>query len=59
MFNVLSNRGIFGTHILDIFSGTGAVIEALSRGASHTVTVDFKTGKLDLENAKHCHVRIG
>ena len=56
-FNVLSNRGIFGTHVLDIFSGTGAVaIEALSRGAAHAVAVDFKTGKLILENAKHCHV---
>ena len=57
VFNVLSNRGIFGTHVLDIFSGTGAVaIEALSRGAAHAVAVDFKTGKLILENAKHCHV---
>ena len=37
---------------IDIFSGTGAVaIEALSRGASHAVAVDFKTGKLILENA--------
>ena len=34
------NRGIFGTHVLDIFSGTGAVaIEALSRGAAHAVAV--------------------
>ena len=57
VFNVLSNRGIFGTHVLDIFSGTGAVaIEALSRGAAHAVAVDFKTGKLILENAKHCRV---
>ena len=57
VFNVLSNRGIFGTHVLDIFSGTGAVaIEALSRGAAHAVAVDFKTGRLILENAKHCHV---
>ena len=57
VFNVLSNRGIFGTRVLDIFSGTGAVaIEALSRGAAHAVAVDFKTGKLILENAKHCHV---
>ena len=39
VFNVLSNRGIFGTHVLDIFSGTGAVaIEALSRGAAHAVS---------------------
>ena len=44
VFNVLSNRGIFGTHVLDIFSGT------------HAVAVDFKTGRLILENAKHCHV---
>ena len=57
VFNVLSNRGMFGTHVLDIFSGTGAVaIEALSRGAAHAVAVDFKTGKLILENAKHCRV---
>ena len=36
-------EGIFGTHVLDIFSGTGAVaIEALSRGASHAVAVDLK-----------------
>ena len=55
VFNVLANRGIFGTDVLDIFSGTGAVaIEALSRGAAHAVAVDFKTGKLILENAKHC-----
>ena len=57
VFNVLANRGIFGSDILDIFSGTGAVaIEALSRGAAHAVAVDFKTGKLILENAKHCRV---
>ena len=57
VFNVLANRGIFGTDVLDIFSGTGAVaIEALSRGAAHAVAVDFKTGKLILENAKHCRV---
>ena len=57
VFNVLSNRGIFGTHVLEIFWVTGAVaIEALSRGAAHAVAVEFKTGKLILENAKHCHV---
>ena len=57
VFNVLANKGIFGSDILDIFSGTGAVaIEALSRGAAHAVAVDFKTGKLILENAKHCRV---
>ena len=44
VFNVLANKGIFGSDILDIFSGTGAVaIEALSRGAAHAVAVDFKT----------------
>ena len=32
IFNVLAHRGIFGTCVLDLFSGTGAVaIEALSR----------------------------
>ena len=46
VFNVLANKGIFGSDILDIFSGTGAVaIEALSRGAAHAVAVDFKNGK--------------
>ena len=41
VFNVLANRGIFGTDVLDIFSGTGAVaIEALSRGAAKAVLVE-------------------
>lgn len=57
IFNVLNNRDIRGTSVLDLFSGTGAVaIEALSRGASSAVAVDMKTGRLILENATHCRV---
>lgn len=47
IFNVLAHRGIFGTRVLDLFSGTGAVaIEALSRGAESAIAVDYRTGKL-------------
>lgn len=57
IFNVLSHRGLYGATVLDIFSGTGAMaIESLSRGAESAVAVDFKTGKLILENAIHCKV---
>ena len=57
IFNVLAHRGIFGTRVLDLFSGTGAVaIEALSRGAESAIAVDYRTGKLIRENAEHCHV---
>lgn len=57
VFNVLANRGIYGTDVLDLFSGTGAIaIESLSRGAARAVAVDCKTGKLILENAVHCRV---
>ena len=57
IFNVLAHRGIFGTRVLDLFSGTGAVaIEALSRGAESAIAVDYRTGKLIRENAEHCRV---
>ena len=56
LFNMLQSD-IPGCKFLDLYSGSGAIgIEALSRGAAHAVAVDFKTGKLILENAKHCHV---
>ena len=57
IFNVLAHRGIFGTRVLDLFSGTGAVaIEALSRGAESAIAVDYRTGKLIRENAEHCRM---
>lgn len=57
VFNVLSHRGIAGTTVLDLFSGTGAVaIEALSRGAAHAVAVDMRTASFIKENAIHCKV---
>ena len=56
LFNMLQSD-IPRCKFLDLYSGSGAIgIEALSRGAAHAVAVDFKTGKLILENAKHCHV---
>ena len=53
LFNMLQSD-IPGCKFLDLYSGSGAIgIEALSRGAAHAVAVDFKTGKLILENAKN------
>lgn len=57
IFNVLAHRGLCESSVLDLFSGTGAIaIEALSRGAASATAVDFRTGKLILENAMHCRV---
>ena len=40
IFNLLGNR-VAGAHLLDLFSGSGALgIEALSRGASQVTFVD-------------------
>nr|WP_252893873.1 RsmD family RNA methyltransferase [Veillonella denticariosi] len=53
VFNVLANRGIYGTDVLDLFSGTGAVaIESLSRGAARAVAVDCKTGEIDFRKCR-------
>jgi 16S rRNA (guanine(966)-N(2))-methyltransferase RsmD len=44
LFNILSVK-VVGAHFLDLFAGTGSVgIEALSRGAAHTLFVE-KRGK--------------
>lgn len=41
LFNIIG-RKIFDAHFLDLFAGTGSVgIEALSRGAEHTLFVDL------------------
>ncbi len=48
VFNILG-PAVSGTHILDLFAGTGAVgIEALSRGAERAVFIDSSPRALDV-----------
>ena len=53
IFNVLAHRGIFGTRVLDLFSGTGAVaIEALRDVYKRQVLdIDAFTGGYNLQAA--------
>jgi 16S rRNA (guanine966-N2)-methyltransferase len=56
IFNILSHR-IFGTDVLDLFAGTGALgIEALSRGAESAVFVDNSRRSLSVvqRNVESC-----
>ena len=51
LFNILVHGGsdVDGTHVLDVFSGTGALgLEALSRGAASAVFMDNDAMALDL-----------
>jgi 16S rRNA (guanine966-N2)-methyltransferase len=53
MFNLLGSR-VIGTHVLDLFAGTGALAwEALSRGAQRATLIEghFPTTRLIRENA--------
>ncbi len=52
LFNILVARDVWcgfdGAHVADVFCGTGAIaLEALSRGAAHTVLVDNAPVALD------------
>lgn len=56
LFNILQHQ-IDGAHVLDVFSGTGAVaLEALSRGAAGATCVesDRRAAGLIAENAALC-----
>lgn len=60
LFSTLTYQGLFTsntTNVLDVFSGSGSVgLEALSRGAAHTVFVDLSPDcvKTALRNADNC-----
>ena len=59
LFNILSNR-VIGSHILDLFAGTGALgIEALSRGATSAVFIDKEKAALSIieRNLEICGLR--
>lgn len=64
LFNILSNlMGFEGTHVLDLFSGSGALgIEALSRGSTRITFVENHPSALKIlkENTKsfqaHCSI---
>ena len=56
LFNILAPR-IEGAHVLDVFSGTGAIaLEALSRGAAAATCIesDRRAAALIAENAALC-----
>ncbi|WP_019553048.1 16S rRNA (guanine(966)-N(2))-methyltransferase RsmD [Propionispira raffinosivorans] len=55
LFNIL-NADIAGTHVLDIFAGTGNLgLEALSRGAIDAVFIDQSVDSVNIikQNAEH------
>lgn len=56
IFNILAGR-VFGSRLLDLFAGTGALgLEALSRGAKHATFIDNHPAALELikKNIKVC-----
>jgi len=58
IFNIIG-EAVSGTHVLDLFAGTGALgLEALSRGASRVVSVDESLASVELiqANIKVCNV---
>lgn len=58
LFNILAPR-IQGAHVLDLFAGTGALaIEALSRGASNAVLVEWNAAAIRVIEKNLAHTRL-
>ncbi len=58
VFNILCSRYCIGPRVLDLFCGTGALgIEALSRGATEGVFVDYDPDSVRLTKANLAGVR--